>query len=222
MSHQLCFIRCRRQHLQDNVLRRYSQLQIKKKPLESSFWKVMDSFVWLAYSSLAASRTPIFSTITDQSKFYFIFRRFIVLGQTKAVISMNYDSSTSSWEAWRWGRFGMILTRGNININSNWNPFTKFMSTSRSTEFKDIFPWIVSQIITKAIPISMRIVIMYVMKRGVLIWVWWKVNQNWCNHIIKISYAEIAFVAQILASSSQNSLSSQQLPMVLSRQTVFL
>ena len=35
----------------------------------------------------------------------------------------------------------------------------KFTSSSRSTEFKDIFPWNISQMITKAVPISTRIII---------------------------------------------------------------
>ena len=45
-----------------------------------------------------------------------------------------------------------------IYINSNLNPLTKFTSSSRSTEFKDILPWDISQIIRKTIQISIRIV----------------------------------------------------------------
>ena len=44
-----------------------------------------------------------------------------------------------------------------IYINSNLNPLTKFTNSSRSTEFKDILPWNIFQII---IPISRRIVVM--------------------------------------------------------------
>ena len=51
---------------------------------------------------------------------------------------------------------------GDIYINSNLNPLTKFTSSTRSTEFEDIFPWNISQIIKKTIPISTRIVISYV------------------------------------------------------------
>ena len=43
-----------------------------------------------------------------------------------------------------------------IYINSNLNPHTKFASSSRSTEFKDILPWNIYQMITKTIPISTR------------------------------------------------------------------
>ena len=34
-----------------------------------------------------------------------------------------------------------------IYINPNLNPLTKFISSSRSTEFKDILPWNISQMI---------------------------------------------------------------------------
>ena len=55
-----------------------------------------------------------------------------------------------------------------IYINSNLNTLTKFISSIRSTEFKDTLPWNISQMITKTIPIRTRIVISYAMKRGIL------------------------------------------------------
>ena len=45
-------------------------------------------------------------------------------------------------------------------MNSNLNSLKKFTSSSRSTEFKDILLWSISQMIMKTIPISMRIVIL--------------------------------------------------------------
>ena len=42
-------------------------------------------------------------------------------------------------------------------------PTTKFTGSIRSTEFKDIFLWNISQMITKTLSISMRVVITYVM-----------------------------------------------------------
>ena len=50
-----------------------------------------------------------------------------------------------------------------IYINTNLNQLTKFTSSNSSTEFKDILPWNISQIITKTVPISTRIVISYVL-----------------------------------------------------------
>ena len=77
---------------------------------------------------------------------------------------MNYGSSTSSWKPWRWMRLHLIFSMRNIYISSNLNPLTNFSSTSRSTNFKDILPWNISQMITKTIPISTRIIISYAMK----------------------------------------------------------
>ena len=105
-----------------------------------------------------------FAMITSLSKLYSKFKRFILLVQMKKVISMNYDTSTSCWKPWRWVRFGLILTMRDVYMNS----LTKFTSNSRSTEFKDILLWNISQMIAKTIPISIRIVISSVMKWGIL------------------------------------------------------
>ena len=48
------------------------------------------------------------------------------------------------------------------------NPLTKFTNSTRCTELEDIFPWNISQMITKTIPINKRIVISYTMKQGTL------------------------------------------------------
>ena len=76
---------------------------------------------------------------------------------------MNYDSSA------RLVRLVLILKMRYIYISSNLIPLTKFTSSSRSTEFKDIFSWIISQMITKTNPISTRIVISYVVKWDILL-----------------------------------------------------
>ena len=52
-----------------------------------------------------------------------------------------------------------------IYINSNIDQLTKFATSSRSTKFKDIFPRNISQMITKTLPIIMRIVVTSAMKR---------------------------------------------------------
>ena len=46
------------------------------------------------------------------------------------------------------------------------NPLTNFDSTCISTMFKNILLWNISQMITKTIPISTRIVISYAMKQA--------------------------------------------------------
>ena len=64
-------------------------------------------------------------------------------------------------------RLYLILLMRDIYINLNLNPLTKFMSSSKSTEFKDILPWNISQMITKTVPIRIRIVISNVIKQSI-------------------------------------------------------
>ena len=59
----------------------------------------------------------------------------------------------------------LIFSMRGIYVSSNPNSLTEFTSSSRSTEFKDFPPWNMSQMITKTIPISTKIVISYAMKR---------------------------------------------------------
>ena len=99
---------------------------------------------------------------------------------------MNYGSSTRSWKPWRWMRLGQIFSMRNIYINSSPNPLRKFTSSSRSTEFKDILPWSISQIITKIILINTRIVKSNAIKQDISLWIWWKVYGNWDNNMIGI------------------------------------
>ena len=56
-----------------------------------------------------------------------------------------------------------------IYINSDLNSLTKFTRSKRSTEFKDMLPWNISQMTIKAIPISMGIVLRNAMKWGILL-----------------------------------------------------
>ena len=112
--------------------------------------------------------------------------RSILLVQKKKVISMNYNSSTNSLKPWRWLKLQLILLIRDIYINSSLKALKKFISCSRSREFKDILPQNISQIITKTIPFSTRIVKSNAMKQGNQLWIWWKVNRNWDN-MIRIS-----------------------------------
>ena len=157
-------------------------LAIRQKSRKPSFWEMMDSFVLLAYASSAASRT-LFQQLPAWLNFTLDYEDLFCLIQTKKVISMNYGNGTGSW--WPWRR--VILTMRDICVSSNLNPVIKFTSSSRSTKFKDIFLWNISQMILKTIPISTRIVISYAMKRDIPFWVSQKVNGNWDNNMIRIS-----------------------------------
>ena len=142
-------------------------------------------FCFTSICKFGSFKNP-FATITSLSELYFRIRRFILLVQTKKVISMNYGSSASSWKPWRRVRLYLRLLMRDIYISSNLNTLTKFTSSSRSTKSKDILPWNISQMITNTIPNRSRIVISYVMKQGIPLWIWWKVNGNWDNNLIRI------------------------------------
>ena len=100
---------------------------------------------------------------------------------------MNYACSISCWKPRGWVKFDLILRMRDIYINSNLSALTKLPSSSRSTEFKDILPWNIYQMIKYTNPIGTRIVISYVMKWSILFWVYWKVNGNLDIVMIRIS-----------------------------------
>ena len=96
-----------------------------------SFWEVINSFVLVAYASLAASTTLLqwllacLNFILDSEDVFCCYK-------WKKMFSMNYGSSTSCWKPWRWVRFDLILTMRSIYICSTLNSFTKFTSRCRS------------------------------------------------------------------------------------------
>ena len=104
---------------------------------------------------------------------------------------MNYGRSMEMREAWP------DTLDEDTYINSNLNPLTKLTISSRSTEFKDILPQKISQMIMKIVPICMRIVISNTMKQGIPLWIWWKVDGIWDKNNFRI-------VEQILPSEEIN------------------
>ena len=156
-------------------------LTIRQKVPRAKFLESDGLFCVISICKFGSFRNP-FAMVTSLSELYFRFRRFILLVQTKKVISMNYGSSTSSWKPWRWVRLDLMLMMRNIYIHSNLNQLTKFTSSSRSTDVKDILSRNISQMITKTVPISTRIVISNAMKVRIPLY-----DGNWNNNIIRIS-----------------------------------
>ena len=150
-------------------------LAIRQKSRQWSFWEVIDSFVLLAYASLAGSRT-LFQRLLTCLNFTLDSEVFSV-GTNEKRDFYNYGSSTNYWKPWRWMRINLILTMSDIYINYNLNPLTKFTSSS----------WNISHMITKTVPISKKIVVSYTMKGAYRLEFWWKVNGNWDNNMIRIS-----------------------------------
>ena len=170
-------------------------LAICQKSCEPSFWEVIDSFILLAFASLAASRTllqwlPACPNFPLDSEDLFCWLKW-----------KKKNDFYELWQLWnpqRWVRLDLILTMRDIYINSNLNPLTKFISSSRTTKLKNIFPWSISEMIMETVLIIMRIVISYTMKQGIPFWVWWKVK--WSD----FPNGGKAFIEQILASEDRN------------------
>ena len=170
-SKQNSFIRSRRQHLWAVEWRRYSRFtfventvgNLPKVPRTKSLGSD-GLFCFISICKFDSFKNP-FAMITNLSELYFRFRRFILFVKTKKVLSLNYGSSKGSWKPWRCITLYLILMMLDMYIDSNLNPITKFTSSSsRGTEFKDILSWNISQMITKTIPISTRIVTCYAVK----------------------------------------------------------
>ena len=178
-STQFCFITCRRQHFQAVEQRRCNRFTFAENTISNSskvtramFLGSNGLFCFISickFGSFCNDYKNPFATITSLSELYIRSRRFIILIQTKKVISMNQGSSTSSWKPWRSVRLDLVFSLRDIYMNSNLNPLKKFTSSTRSTNLKDILLQNISQMITKTIPISTRIVISYVMKWGILL-----------------------------------------------------
>ena len=102
-------------------------------------------------------------------------------------------------------RIDLVLMMSNIYINSNLNRLTKFTSSSKITQFKDILFWNISQIITKSIPISTRIVISSVIKQGMLFEFGRKSMETETITRSEFPAGGKAIVEQILASEGKKS-----------------
>ena len=122
--------------------------------------------------------------ITRLFELYFRSRRFIFLIQTK---------KKGFYELWQQHNqlktMGMNKTWPDIYNERSMHQFqlAKFSFSSKNTLFKAVFPWNISQMITKTAPISTRITISCAVKRCIHFWLWKKKKENGENSMIKIS-----------------------------------
>ena len=110
-------------------------------------------------------------------KLYFRFRKFILLVKMKKVISRNYDSSSQAAKNHgdEWG-----LT---WYFNSNLNQLTRFGSI-RST------PMDYLSNDHRDRPNQQENSHKLCNEVGILLWIWWKVNSDWDNNMIRISQSK--------------------------------
>ena len=147
-----------------------TRLAIHQKSRGPSFWQVMDTFVLLTYGSLAALRTLLLRLLAclnftleseDLSFWYKRKKWFLWIMTTGQAVESLKDEWGLTWY-FLWG----------IHKSSH---SQKFISSSRSTKFNNILPWNISQMTTKVVLISTRIIISYEVKRGIPFWICWKV-----------------------------------------------
>ena len=121
-------------------------------PQEPHIWEVMDSFVSLVYAASRALLQSLLACLNfafdlEDCFCWYKRKKWFLWTIAPAQTAENHGDDV---------RFDLILTMRDIYMNSNLNPVTKFTSNSRSTKFKDILSWNISQIITKIDPISTR------------------------------------------------------------------
>ena len=85
-------------------------LVIRRELREPSFWEI---FCSISISKFGIFKNPL-TTITSLSELYLW--RFILLVQTKKVISISYGSSTSSWKPWTLVRLHLIFKMKDIYV----------------------------------------------------------------------------------------------------------
>ena len=157
-------------------------MTICQKSQEPGFWEVIDSFILLAYASLAASRTLLerllaYLNFTLDSEDLFCWYKWKKRFLWSMAAAQEAEDHKDKWELTaklRWGIYTSIPI---------WTHSQNSLAVAAEA-LSLIFPWNISQMITKTIPISTRLVIRYPMKGGILLWIWWKVNGN--NNMIKI------------------------------------
>ena len=120
--------------------------------------------------------------------FTFRLRRFILLVQISKASSMSYSSNLSSWKLKSYVKLELIYDEGYIH----WfqlGPTHKISTSSRSTKFRDILLWSISQLTTKTVQISMRIVVSSPMKRAVFFRI---IFFNWDSLLTKQKLATVS------------------------------
>ena len=122
--------------------------------LERAKFLESNSFVLLAYASLVAPRA--------------------LLQWLLACLNFTLESQELSfWYKWNeWGLTWYFLW-GIYTSIPNWSHSQNSLAAAEALRYpqQDILPWNISQMMTKTIPISTRIVISYAMKLGIPLWI---------------------------------------------------
>ena len=102
-----------------------SLLAIRQSVMKAKSLGVYRLFIITSINKFGSFKNPS-AKITSLFKLHFRYRRIFLLVQMKEVISMNYNSNTSSWKSWRWMRLDLIFMMRDTYISLNLVPLTKF------------------------------------------------------------------------------------------------
>ena len=129
-----------------------------------------------------------FAMITSLSEIYFRSRRFILLWKmTKWFLWAMAAAQAAENQGDEWGLTWYFLW-GTYTSIPTWTHSQTSLAAAEAPSLRSTnLPWNISQMIMKTTPISTRTVISYAMKQGILLWISWKVNENWDNNMIRIS-----------------------------------
>ena len=158
-----------------SLLRTLSAIQ--QKPQQPSFWEVIDSFISLAYAILTVLRTLLQWLVAC---LIFRFRIFILMVQTKkkrfiwtVAAAQAAENHGEEWVLARylwWGIYMSLQSEQLTNSLAAAETLLKIFKAHLRLPMRT--QWLRlphgSQMITKTIPISARIVISYMMKQDIL------------------------------------------------------
>ena len=140
----------------------------------------------MVYASLAASRTLLqrllaclnFTLEAEDLSFWYKRKKWFLWTMAAAQAAENHGDEWGLTWYLQWGIYTSIPT---------WTHSQSSLAAVQALSFKNILPRNISQMIMMTIPISTRIVISPTLKRGILFCVYWKVNGNLGNNMIRIS-----------------------------------
>ena len=157
-------------------------LAICQKSWEPSFWEVMNSFVLVAYASLAASRTLLRWLLACLN---FTLENFFCWYKQKMLFLWNMAAAEAAENhGVKWG-LTWYLQWGIYTSVPTWSHSQNSLTTAEPLILK-ISPHGAPLRWSQKPPQSAQEVISYKVKWGVLFWVYWKVNGNWDNKMIRI------------------------------------
>ena len=145
-------------------------LAIRQKSREPSFWEVMNSFVLLAYASLAASRTLLqrllaclnFTLESEDFSLWYKRKKWFLWTMAAAQAAENHGDEWGLTWYLRWGIYTSVPT---------WTHGQNSLAAEEALSLKISYHG-TSFIDRLDIQIIMRMVISYAMKRGIPLWIW--------------------------------------------------